>query len=183
MASLVERHADQIAGVLSLVVTGAVSALRRARFRIPLSNRACGFPAHGLPMVSTAWLAQGRQPSLGACAGPSSSRGCTVVSPVSHGIGLPSGWPESHREKTEPLSARCRRSSLRRSLPLPCCFAHASMLPEGRHPSRSGRTAHENAGSYSAWHTRRAFAEVLALCLRGLWPSPACPRAYLHSNA
>src|SRR5579859_6635255 len=38
-----------------LVVSGAVLA-RRARFRIPLSNRASSFPAHGSPMVFFAWL-------------------------------------------------------------------------------------------------------------------------------
>src|SRR6266540_683149 len=40
---------------LSLVVRGAVLA-RRARFPIPLSNRACDLPAHGLPMVFRTWL-------------------------------------------------------------------------------------------------------------------------------
>ena len=34
----------------SLVVSGAVSA-QPTRFRVPLSNRACGSPAHGSPMV------------------------------------------------------------------------------------------------------------------------------------
>jgi hypothetical protein len=33
-----------------LVVRGAAPAAR-ARFPIPLSIRACGFPAHGLPMI------------------------------------------------------------------------------------------------------------------------------------
>ena len=28
----------------------------RVRFPIPLSIRACGFPAHGLPMIFCAWL-------------------------------------------------------------------------------------------------------------------------------
>ena len=37
------------------VVRGAVLA-GRARFPIPLSNRACGFPAHGSPVVFFAWL-------------------------------------------------------------------------------------------------------------------------------
>src|SRR4029077_19990707 len=38
-----------------LVVRGAVSAVR-TRFPIPLSIRACGFPAHGLSMIFCAWL-------------------------------------------------------------------------------------------------------------------------------
>ena len=38
-----------------LVVGGAVSA-KRIRFPIPLSIRACGFPAHGLPMIFWTWL-------------------------------------------------------------------------------------------------------------------------------
>jgi hypothetical protein len=38
-----------------LVVRGAVSA-KRIRFPIPLSIRACGFPAHGLPMIFLTWL-------------------------------------------------------------------------------------------------------------------------------
>jgi len=37
-----------------LVVRGAVPL--PVRFPIPLSNRACGFPAHGLPMIFLAWL-------------------------------------------------------------------------------------------------------------------------------
>jgi hypothetical protein len=40
---------------LSLVVRGAVSA-EQIRFPIPLSIRACGFPAHGLPMIFLTWL-------------------------------------------------------------------------------------------------------------------------------
>ena len=40
---------------MPLVVRGAVSAVR-IRFPIPLSIRACGFPAHGLPMIFCAWL-------------------------------------------------------------------------------------------------------------------------------
>ena len=38
-----------------LVVRAAVSA-ERTRFPIPLSIRACGFPAHGFPMVFWTWL-------------------------------------------------------------------------------------------------------------------------------
>src|SRR4029077_3424466 len=38
-----------------LVVRGAVSA-QRIRFPIPLSIRACDFPAHGLPMIFLTWL-------------------------------------------------------------------------------------------------------------------------------
>src|SRR6516164_203309 len=38
-----------------LVVRGAVSAVRTC-FPIPLSIRACGFPAHGLPMIFWTWL-------------------------------------------------------------------------------------------------------------------------------
>src|SRR4029077_2867608 len=38
-----------------LVVRGAVSAVR-IRFPCPLSIRACGFPAHGLPMIFLTWL-------------------------------------------------------------------------------------------------------------------------------
>jgi hypothetical protein len=40
---------------MPLVVRGAVSAVR-IRFPFPLSIRACGFPAHGLPMIFCAWL-------------------------------------------------------------------------------------------------------------------------------
>jgi hypothetical protein len=38
-----------------LVVRGAVS-VGWTRFPIPLSIRACGFPAHGLPMIFLTWL-------------------------------------------------------------------------------------------------------------------------------
>jgi hypothetical protein len=38
-----------------LVVRGAVST-GWIRFPIPLSIRACGFPAHGLPMIFWTWL-------------------------------------------------------------------------------------------------------------------------------
>src|SRR4051812_5525192 len=40
--------------LMSLVVRGA--GTRRPCFPIPLSIRACGFPAHGLPMVFLTWL-------------------------------------------------------------------------------------------------------------------------------
>jgi hypothetical protein len=39
----------------ALVVRGAVSAWQ-IRFPIPLSIRACGFPAHGFPMIFLTWL-------------------------------------------------------------------------------------------------------------------------------
>src|SRR5262249_29982198 len=41
--------------IFSLVVRGAVSTAW-IRFPIPLSIRACGFPAHGLPMIFVTWL-------------------------------------------------------------------------------------------------------------------------------
>src|SRR5690242_7751667 len=57
------------------------------------------------------------------------------------------------------------------------------MLPSGRHSAGSGRTAHGNAVSYSAWHTPIACVGVLALyLLLGICPSPACPRAYLLAS-
>src|ERR1700758_3812057 len=46
---------EREASFAPLVVRGAVSA-ERIRFPIPLSIRACGFPAHGLPMIFWAWL-------------------------------------------------------------------------------------------------------------------------------
>jgi len=46
-----------------LVVRGAVPV--KARFPIPLSIRACGFPAHGLPMI---FLASLRGPWIADCA-------------------------------------------------------------------------------------------------------------------
>jgi hypothetical protein len=66
--------------------------------------------------------------------------------------------------------------------PLRYC-ALASMLPTGRRSCRSGRTAHGNAVSYSAWHTSIACVGVLALyLLPGCFPFPACPRAYLYTS-
>jgi hypothetical protein len=47
----------------------------------------------------------------------------------------------------------------------------------------SGRTTHGNAASYSAWHTHIACVGVLVLYRWGCWPSPACPRTYLHSSS
>ena len=46
---------ERFAWWMALVVRGAVPA-KRARFPVPLSNRTCGFPAYGLPMVFLAWL-------------------------------------------------------------------------------------------------------------------------------
>src|SRR5690349_12865504 len=57
------------------------------------------------------------------------------------------------------------------------------MLPTERHSCRSGHTVHENAVSYSAWHTHIACVGVLVLFRWGCWPSPACPRTYLLTSA
>ena len=70
-------------------------------------------------------------------------------------------------------------SSPRLSQPRHHCCALASMLPTERHSCKSGRTAHGNAASYSAWHTPIACVGVVVLYQWGFWPFPACPRTYL----
>src|SRR5574341_252516 len=52
------------------------------------------------------------------------------------------------------------------------------MLPPERHSGRSGRTAHENVASGSAWQSRTAAAGVVGLCPPGCWTSRSCPRPY-----
>jgi hypothetical protein len=80
-------------------------------------------------------------------------------------------------------AARCLPASRDPPPPRPRCCALASTLPAERHSCRSGRTAHGNAVSYSAWHTHIACVGVLALyLLPGCFPFPACPRAYLYTS-
>src|ERR1019366_6271618 len=57
----------------ALVDYGAVSALLLARFHIiynPLSNCACRFPAHSLPMIFLTWLATDSARCLAVCTDP-----------------------------------------------------------------------------------------------------------------
>ena len=99
-------------------------------------------------------------------------------------IGLPEGPLRCPPETGPHPAARCFPTS-RDPLPprLRCC-ALASTLPTERHSCRSGRTAHGNAVSYSAWHTPIACVGVLALyLLPGCFPFPACPRAYLYPSS
>jgi hypothetical protein len=70
----------------SLVVRGAVPVW--ARFPIPLSNRACGFPAHGLPMIFLAWLRRLRITD-GSNPLPRLHQDVTPVDPVIQGVETP----------------------------------------------------------------------------------------------
>jgi hypothetical protein len=65
-----EAEAIYDAGREALVVTGAV-LVERARFQIPLSIRACGFPAHGLPMIFLAQQRVQQTPDVGTPPGES----------------------------------------------------------------------------------------------------------------
>lgn len=122
----------------------------------PLSNRACRFPAHGLPMIFWVWLASD--------------------------IGLPAVPPRFPPETPPRLVVRWPGWFPHR-LRLPHgYYALASMLPTGRHSCRSGHTTHENAVSYSAWRTHIACVGVLVLFRWGCWPFPACPRTYLLAS-
>jgi hypothetical protein len=109
--------------------------------------------------------------------------GCIAASPVTVDTCLPLGRSVSPSDTLPPHVPRCRRwtpGPLPRHLRLP---SPVSTPPAGRHPARSGRTAHGNVGSRSAWHTSIAGAGVLALFLRGCWVFRPCPRAYLHAPA
>ena len=57
------------------------------------------------------------------------------------------------------------------------------MPPPGRHPARSGRTAHGSAACGSAWQPRIARAGVVVLCPPGRWDSRPCPRTYPQIRA
>ena len=57
------------------------------------------------------------------------------------------------------------------------------MPPPGRHPGRSGRTAHGSVAYGFAWQTRRARAGVVVLCPPGRWDSRPCPRTYPQTRA
>ena len=57
------------------------------------------------------------------------------------------------------------------------------MPPPGRHPGRSGRTAHGSVAYGSAWQPRRARAGVVVLCPLGRWDSRPCPRTYPQIRA
>ena len=108
---------------------------------------------------------------------------CIAASPVRGDIGLPEGRLRCPPETGPHLVARCLPASRDPLPPLLRYCALASMLPAGRHSCRSGRTAHGNAASYSAWHTSIACVGVLALyLLPGCFPFPACPRAYLYTS-
>jgi len=107
---------------------------------------------------------------------------CIVASPVTDDIGLPAVPPRSPSETPPRLVSQWpgwfpHRLRLRHGY-----YALASMLPTGRHSGRSGRTVHENAVSYSAWHTHIACVGVLVLFRWGCWPFPACPRTYLLAS-
>src|SRR5579864_5389817 len=107
---------------------------------------------------------------------------CIVALPVKGDIGLPAEPLRSPPETPPRLVVRWP-GWFRHQLLLPHgCYALASMLPTGRHSCRSGHTAHENAVSYSAWHTHIACVGVLVLFRRGCWPFPACPRTYLRAS-
>ena len=63
------------------------------------------------------------------------------------------------------------------------------MLPQGRHPSRCGHTAHGNGVPAAAWPPPTVVFGVVALCRRayarrGGWIGlrRPCPRAYLHQR-
>ena len=108
---------------------------------------------------------------------------CIAASPVRGDIRLPSDRPVSLREIGSLPAPRWIAAWFGPRLPLLHYCALASMLPTERHFCRSGRTAHGNAVSYSAWHTPIACAGVLALyLLPGICPLPACPRAYLFTS-
>src|ERR1035437_5273425 len=51
-------------------------------FNKPLSNRACSFPAHGLPMIFFGWLAPGISRSLAADTDPSLQNDHGTTSPL-----------------------------------------------------------------------------------------------------
>jgi hypothetical protein len=107
---------------------------------------------------------------------------CIVVSAVKDDIGLPVEPLRSLPEILPRLVVRWPgwfRHQLRLSHD---CYALASMHPTERHSCRSGHTVHENAVSYSAWHTHIACVGVLVLFRCGCWPSPACPRTYLLAS-
>jgi len=53
----------------------------------------------------------------------------------------------------------------------------------GRHPGRSGRTAHESGAYGSAWQPRIARAGVVVLSPPGHWDSRPCPRTYPQTRA
>jgi hypothetical protein len=107
---------------------------------------------------------------------------CTAAAPAAVGIGLLAAPPEAPSKTLPRLVVRWPVWSLCLLQRLRCCYALASMLPSGRHSCRSGRTPHENAVSYSAWHTPIACVEVVVLYRWGGWPLSACPRTYLHAN-
>ena len=108
---------------------------------------------------------------------------CIAASPVRGDIRLPGDQPVSLREIGPRPAPRWIAAWLDPRLPPLRCCALASMLPTERHSCRSGRTAHGNAASYSAWHTSIACVGVLALyLLPGCFPFPACPRAYLYTS-
>jgi len=107
---------------------------------------------------------------------------CIVASPEKDDIGLPAEPLRSPPEvPPRPVVRWPGWFRHRLLLPRGCC-ALASMLPTGCHSGRSGRTAHENAVSYSAWHTHIAGVGVLVLFHWGCWPFPACPRTYLLAS-
>jgi hypothetical protein len=100
---------------------------------------------------------------------------CIVASPVKDDIGLPAVPPRSPSETPPRLVSQWpgwfpHRLRLRHGY-----YALASMLPTGRHSGRSGRTVHENAVSYSAWHTHIACVGVLVLFSLGVLAVPGMP--------
>ena len=102
-----------------------------------------------------------------------------AASPVKDDIGLPSDRPVSLRETVSLPAPRWIAAWFHPRLPLLCYCVPASTLPTGRHSCESGRTARENAVSYSSLRTPIACAGVVVLFHRGYWSLLTCPRTYL----
>jgi hypothetical protein len=99
--------------VVSLVVRGAVPL--SARFPIPLSIRACGFPAHGFPMNFWTWLH-----SFRVADGAHGRVQALVVEPGTALQG--SAWP-GRRLRRCLMSKRFRRHVTNRSMKMNLCAA------------------------------------------------------------
>jgi hypothetical protein len=127
-------------------------------------------PLDLLPSVSPV-AAASHQPSV-----------CIAAAPAAVDIGLLAAPPEAPPKTLPRLVVRWPGWSLGLLQRLRCCCALVSTPPTERHSCRSGRTPHENAVSYSAWHTPIACLGVVVLYRWGGWPFPACPRTYLQAN-
>src|SRR5580658_7726251 len=133
-----------------------------------------------MALASSVFGSPGPVPSV--CLMAAASRLLSVsiaASPVKGDIGLLSDRHVSLRETASLPVPRWIATWFHPRPPLPCCCAPASTLPTERHSCGSGRTARENAVSYSSWHTPIACAGVVVLFHWGYWLFPACPRTYL----